>query len=37
MLLLVAMILVIVLTGFKHDTIKHQDLFTQMSRETDDA
>jgi hypothetical protein len=37
MLLLVAMILVIVLTGFKHDYVKHQDLFTQMSRESDQA
>jgi hypothetical protein len=25
------------LTGFKHDYVKHQDLFTQMSRESDQA
>jgi hypothetical protein len=37
MLLLVAMILVIVLTGFKHDYVRHQDLFSQMSRESDEA
>merc|ERR1719506_2389163 len=37
MLLLVAMILVIVLTGFKHEYMKHQDLFEQMNRSTDEA
>jgi hypothetical protein len=37
MLLLVAMILVIVLTGFRHEYIKHQDLFEQMNRQTDEA
>jgi NADH-quinone oxidoreductase subunit J len=37
MLLLVSMILVIVLTGFRHEYIKHQDLFEQMNRSTDEA
>jgi NADH:ubiquinone oxidoreductase subunit 6 (subunit J) len=37
MLLLVAMILVIVLTGFRHEYVKHQDLFEQMNRQTDEA
>ena len=37
MLLLVSMILVIVLTGFRNEYIKHQDLFEQMNRSTDEA
>lgn len=37
MLLLVSMILVIVLTGFRHEYIKHQDLYQQMSLDSDDC
>ena len=37
MLLLVSMILVIVLTGFRNEYIKHQDLFEQINRSTDEA
>lgn len=37
LLLLVSMILVIVLTGFRHEYIKHQDLYDQMSQESDDS
>jgi hypothetical protein len=37
LLLLVSMILVIVLTGFRHEYIKPQDLYDQMSQESDDA
>ena len=37
MLLLVSMILVIVLTGLRNEYVKHQDLFEQMNRQTDEA
>ena len=37
MLLLVSMILVIVLTGFRHEYIKHQDLYEQVSKDSDDC
>ena len=37
MLLLVSMILVIVLTGLRNEYVKHQDLFEQINRQTDEA
>ncbi len=37
MLLLVSMIIVIVLTGFRYEHIRHQDLFDQQSSQSDEA
>lgn len=37
MLLLVSMIIVIVLTGFRYEHIRHQDLYDQQSRQSDEA
>jgi NADH-quinone oxidoreductase subunit J len=37
MLLLVSMIIVIVLTGFRYEHIKHQDLFDQQASRSDEA
>ena len=37
MLLLVSMIIVIVLTGFRYEHIRHQDLYDQQSSKSDEA